>query len=965
MKQTNQERRSPEQLLLPRPRTQQEKEETNAEIERGNGKHEDELVVRVHKEEEEDDDEEGIEEQEEEEGEEGGRLLIAALFLPVTLRATPTTVALSVHSEEETTKTETIPSADAIGSDGGLVVEESNAAAQHLALEDFGSVVLISREFDFIPAAYGNVGMYNAVRTLDDRMTICKFGSMDIAVAEPLQDIVNERMSKEQNCIPIYIPAKVFQSHYQHFCKHTLWPLMHYILPDVESESYYGRDEKYLKDYIAVNQQFADKLIESYEPGDIIWIQDYHLLLVPSMIRKQLPDAKIGFFLHVPFPSYEIFRCLFARKIILEGMLGANLIGFQTYAFARHFIQTCLRVLGCETTYCSVSYKGKDVSVQIFPMGINVDELSRKIKEPQVSLEIESFLEKYKGKKILIGRDKLDYIKGIPHKLIAFENFLSRYSEWVGKVILVQVTTISTSSKALETEIFDIVNRINRKFGSLEYSPVHYLHQNIPFLQYIALMTIADVCLITSLRDGMNLTSHEYIVCQHENHNPLILSEFTGTYGSLSGAIRVNPWDYPAVADAIYEALTMSPIEKEKNHLENFRVVSIHSAQNWAQAFVKQLNKVVAQHRIYSHLPRANITELSNVFHQITNRRLLILELASLMPRDCTDIPENVIQLIERLCSNLKNIVYIVSDKQKHELERWFGHIANLGLSAETGCFVRDGDSSYEWVCLLNDVDISWRNGVREIFEYYTERTPGSFIEEKEICITLHFRQTDSVYGAWQAHQCTNHIATTYGKNYPIQIRQDLKFLEVRPLNANKVSILKRLIASRLVLKSEIDSSDSDDFVLYIGSTKSDEEVFEYLKSHSVNMSLQPNLSKKDVAIFRKSSISSSSSSGTSLSSPPLSHGEIDVSSSPGLIRTNSNLFHTSVYFQWITCCVGNQHSEAKQYINTPKDVLRLLKKLGNEQDSTFGGMGSPDPEHQGYFPLSNDDELEDDLARR
>lgn len=371
-----------------------------------------------------------------------------------------------------------------------------------------------------------------------------------------------------------------------------------------------------------VNQHFADTVARLYKEGDVIWINDYHLMLVPEMLRKLLPGATIGFFLHVPFPSSEIFRCLAKRKEILRGVLGADMIGFQIYAFMRHFIMTCSRCLGLDTSPAGIQLEKSTVALGIYPIGINLDSLKEKRELDEVSTLIATLKDKYKGKKVLIGRDKSDYVKGVRHKLVAFERFLSQNPEWVGKVVLVQVSLSTTEANENESNVSDVVDRINSKFGTIQYVPVVYLHQDISFSHYLALLTIADACIITSLRDGMNLTSHEYVVCQQGKHSPLIISEFAGTYGSFSAALRVNPWDAQEVADAILEALSMGA----EDRFYRWKILYNHVTTNTSQAFVKAfLSDLQLRHKenlakLSTSIPKLDFAYLQTEYQSSTSR---------------------------------------------------------------------------------------------------------------------------------------------------------------------------------------------------------------------------------------------------------------------------------------------------------------------------------------------------------
>ncbi|KAJ3025491.1 UNVERIFIED_CONTAM: hypothetical protein HDU68_007086 [Siphonaria sp. JEL0065] len=519
------------------------------------------------------------------------------------------------------------------------------------------------------------------------------------------------------------------------------------------------------------------------------------------MVRQAIPHATIGFFLHIPFPSSEIFRCLHVRKQILEGILGADLVGFQTYSFLRHFLMTCTRLLSLDSTPRGIQLENKAVKVGIFPIGINVDALNVKRSLTEVHEMIYSLREKYAGKKVLIGRDKNDLVKGVRQKMLAFELFLEERKEFHSKVVLIQVALSTTEENENENQVNEIVSRINSKFGTIEWVPVVYLQQNISFSHYLALLSIADSCLITSLRDGMNLTSHEYVVCQEEKKSPLIISEFAGTYTSLGAALRVNPWDTQEVADAIYEALTMGEEEKSSRWREMYSYVSTHTAQSYVHKFVSEIPRVHEElvRMETSHIPLLK-PEIVLSAYQTSRKRIFFLDhdgtIASHVPdTHCDEFVEtdaSIIALVKALASNPQNVVYIMSGRRRKELVQFVG-IPNVGLCAENGCFVLYANQQ-RWHTMLTDQDLSWRKQVVDIFEYYTDRTPGSTIQQNEISIIWHFGRADSSFGSWQALECQNHIQNALGSQYPITLLAKKKKIEICPRNVNKGRILRRIL---------------------------------------------------------------------------------------------------------------------------------------------------------------------------
>ncbi|KAI9481077.1 MAG: glycosyltransferase family 20-domain-containing protein [Benjaminiella poitrasii] len=627
--------------------------------------------------------------------------------------------------------------------------------------------------------------------------------------------------------VPIFLDKKS-HGHYEGYCKQVLWPVFHYL---VQNSSQSSRLEKqYWDDYVAVNRIFADTIIERYQANDIIFINDYHLLLVPDMIREKLPDAAIGLFIHATFPSSEIFRCLQTRNEILQGMLGANLVGFQTYSYARHFISSCTRVLGCETTQVGVNHNGTMISVGAFPIGVDCNRIMNQFcKQPGVQLKLAAIRDMYAGKKIIVGRDKLDSTKGILQKLHAFERFLTNYPEWRQQVVLIQVATPTYGDNTkLESKISELVNHINSEFGTIHQIPVHYYYQDIDRDEYYALLTVADLGLITPCRDGMNTTSYEYVLCQHEKteHGPLILSEFVGSAGSLGAALLVNPYDYGDIAKNIHYALTMSTEEKNTRHEKLYNHVTSHTADFWAHSFIKQLVSVSEQQDLQSHATPKLDTQKLVQDYQTAKKRVMFFDYDGTLtpivsvPSDAKPGPD-MLKALQTLCNDPKNIVWVVSGRDQTVLDEWLGcNVNRIGLSAEHGCYIKEADSS-EWNSIVDGIDMSWKTDVEEIFDYYTERTQGSFVEHKKSSITWHYRLADSEYGAFQAKECQNHLENAIVSKYPVEILVGKKNLEVRPMMVNKGEIVKRILSK---------NSDAN-LVICAGDDKTDEDMFRALSA--------------------------------------------------------------------------------------------------------------------------------------
>ncbi|EEB06490.2 alpha,alpha-trehalose-phosphate synthase [Schizosaccharomyces japonicus yFS275] len=437
-------------------------------------------------------------------------------------------------------------------------------------------------------------GLVSALSGLKKLMTFQWIGWCGQEIPENEQEHITKRLLDECSAIPVFLDDELADRHYNGFSNSILWPLFHYHPGEISF------DEDNWEAYREANHKFAEAIVKNLRDGDLIWVQDYHLMLLPQMLRSmigdRLKDIKIGFFLHTPFPSSEIYRILPVRNEILLGVLSCDLVGFHTYDYARHFLSACSRILGLNTLPNGVEYDGRMVSVGTFPIGIDPEKFADALRSEKVKERITALERKLQGMKIIVGVDRLDYIKGIPQKFHALEVFLTQYPEWVGKVVLIQVAVPSRQDveeyQNLRAVVNELVGRINGKFGTAEFTPIHFLHKSVTFDELVALYAISDACLITSTRDGMNLVSYEYICTQQKRNGALILSEFAGAAQSLNGSIIVNPWNTEELADAIHDALIMPPEQRRANHQKLYRYVNKYTSQFWGKSFVDELQRI-------------------------------------------------------------------------------------------------------------------------------------------------------------------------------------------------------------------------------------------------------------------------------------------------------------------------------------------------------------------------------------
>lgn len=697
-----------------------------------------------------------------------------------------------------------------------------------------------STEYSVVPAVQGNGGLSNAIRAavknkgMENILTVGLIGFPTDSLNEEKKTEIYEKLEEEHEALTVFVSDKDFDGHYAHYCKTILWPVFHYIIPDhPKSKAFLDHSWVY---YVKVNQAFADKVVKNYKRGDIIWIHDYHLCLVPYMIRQKLPDAQIGFFLHTAFPSSEVFRCLAARKELLDGMLGANLVAFQTQEYAHHFLQTCSRILSVEATEDGVQLENRFVNVWASPIGIDPRTLALAREEPEVLEWIQTMQKRYEGKKVIVARDKLDSIRGVRQKLLAFELFLNKHPEWKDKVVLIQVATSTTEDTELAATVSEIVTRIDAVHSTLTHNPLIFLRQDIAFSQYLALLSIADALAITSLREGMNLTCHEFVICQDgkassKKHSPVILSEFTGSAAIFEGAeLSVNPWDYNNIAEAFRIALEMTDEEKDRRYAKLRNMVMHHTGDFWVGNLSAHLAKVHDEQfkRDTMSIPRLKLSEITPTYDQ-SARRLFILDyegtLASYGSVNNTVLTntERVIVVLNELVADERNTVYVMSGRTVREMELIFNRVRGLGLIAENGCFLRESNSD-EWIQFPDEEKtIQWKESVKPILQYYLERVEDSRVEERHCSLIFHYEKGhDNDSSTRHAGDCANHINDAC-EQQRVKAIPSKDTVVIEPVDFDKASAAQHIM-------NKYTDADRPEFLFVAGNDRSDENVFRWAK---------------------------------------------------------------------------------------------------------------------------------------
>lgn len=719
-----------------------------------------------------------------------------------------------------------------------------------LVRSDSHDRVFAQANWRVVSADQGNGGLRNAAEAaaregkLGEYTWVGTLGMPTDAIdgTQQKQDI-EDTLATMHDMLTVFCSDKDFDGHYSHFCKQILWPVFHYQIPDnPKSKAYEDHSWKY---YVNVNQAFADKIVKNWKRGDVVWVHDYHLLLVPGMVRQKLPEAKIGFFLHVAFPSSEVFRCLAVRKQLLEGMLGANLIGFQIHEYTRHFLQTCSRLLNAEATPDGLQLEDRFVDVVSLPIGIDPVIVNQHREEAGVMKWMNIMRERYQGKKLIVARDKLDHVRGVRQKLLSYELFLNKNPEWRNKVVLIQVALSTSEKSELDATVSDIVTRVNSLWADLAYQPVVYLKQDIDYAQYLALLTIADGLMITSQREGMNLTSHEYLYCQdgkfsENKHGSLILSEFTGTSSLFGGnQLSVNPWDYRQCADAIKQALEMSCDEKERRWQNLYSAVNHHTGSHWFSELTSRLDRVYEeQHRRdQTSVPRLSMSALTQQYKS-AERRLFILDyegtLVSWGPVNqvISISPQRTIEILNELLLDEKNSVYVMSGRRPEELDRLFRRNIGLGLIAENGCFLKECGSS-SWTQMADaEHTRSWKESVKGILTYYLERTPGAEVEERRCSLIFHYKSAEDYESATRlASDCASHINDACESQRVHAIAHD-GCVVVEPIDWTKSTAAEKVFRDlKAHMAPDTAHTSPVDFLMVVGDGREDEKVFKWANS--------------------------------------------------------------------------------------------------------------------------------------
>lgn len=669
-------------------------------------------------------------------------------------------------------------------------------------------------ELFYHPSAGGLATGLNSLETEMEKLWI-GWPGQDIEDVKTQDQITGDL--RNDGLIPVFLTPEEIELYYEGFSNETIWPLFHYFT------QYTTYNDEYWKAYQSVNAKFAKIINENIKEDDFVWVHDYQLMLLPAMIRSKFPSISIGYFLHIPFPSYEIFRILPWRAELLEGVLGADQIGFHTFDYMRHFLSAVYRIGGYEHNFGKLTINNRIVNIDVFPMGIDYDKYA--YPENVAGKEVvQKHIDRLRSKKrkLIISIDRLDYSKGIPQRIKSFERFIAENPQYRGKVTLMLIVVPSRTHvdqyQELKSEIDTLVGRIDGEYRTFGWSPIQYFYRSFPFGELGALYKAADIAMITPLRDGMNLVAKEFIASKEESKNGvLILSEMAGAANELTEALIVNPQDSNDMVNAILQALEMPEEEQAARLVKMQDRLKIYTVKHWANTFMKEQMelKELKDLKKTKLLKKEKTNDLVNAYKK-AKKRLILLDYDGTLMGFQNDpkkvVPDqSLLDTLQKLKDTEGNKVVIISGRDRNTLDTWLGHL-NLDMAAEHGVWIKRRN---EWK--TPDVSNTWKKDVRHVLESLVERTPGSFIEEKDYSIAWHYRMIDKGLGEKRVREFRD-VLLYLTANLDLQVLEGNKVVEIKNAGINKGKA-----TSYWLMK------DDYDFWMAIGDDSTDEDTFKAL----------------------------------------------------------------------------------------------------------------------------------------
>ncbi len=622
---------------------------------------------------------------------------------------------------------------------------------------------------------------------------------------------------EDRDLVPVFLSEEEIHLYYEGFSNKTIWPHFHYFT------QYTTYEDEYWEAYLTVNRKFADAVIPQLREDDLVWVQDYQLMLVPQMIRQAFPGISIGFFLHIPFPSYEVFRILPWRKQILEGLLGADQIGFHTFGYMRHFLSAVYRIVGHEHRFGKLTVGNRLVNVDVYPMGIDYEKYAHPDVDLRKSDESFKIRQLAKGRRIICSIDRLDYSKGLEQRLYAYRRFLEKHADYHGKVTLVMVVVPSRSGvdqyQELKHHVDELVGEINGAYGSFDWLPIHYFYRSFDFGDLTTLYKEADIALITPLRDGMNLVAKEYVASKEDSkRGVLILSEMAGAANELTEALIVNPQDQEDLVSTLRRALEMNESEQRWRLETMQRKIKKYDIKNWANTFIREQRKLMEEQGKQSTFQLGK-PEREKIYeaYEGAKERLIILDydgtIMPFHPDPQAVVPDpKLLDVLKELSRQPGTKVVVNSGRDKDTLEKWLGPLG-LDIAAEHGVWIkRDGKWSFN-----PNLEKGWKEQVRHVLENLVERTPGSFIEDKDFSIAWHYRRVDKDFGEKRVREFRDVLRYLTG-NLDLQVLEGNKVVEVKNAGVNKGKATLSWI-----------NENQWNFIMAIGDDHTDEDTFKVM----------------------------------------------------------------------------------------------------------------------------------------
>ena len=639
---------------------------------------------------------------------------------------------------------------------------------------------------------------------------------------------------KKDRLVGVELYKKEIDEFYFGLSNKCIWPLFHYF---IELAKF---NEKDWLSYFEVNKKFCKKVVENAALNSTVWVHDYQLLLLPKLIKEVRPDLTVGFFLHIPFPSFEIFRIFPWRIDLLEGMLGSDIIGFHTFDYQRHFLSSVKRILKHEVDFNRVNMGSREVVVNTFPMGIDYSKFhdaaklhKRQKKSQQSDFKIQLNLHKKSSddSKLILSIDRLDYTKGIINRIRAFEIFLEQNPEYLEKVRLVMLSVPSRSDvteyKKLKRETDEYVGRINGKFATVNWTPIWYYYRTMDFEDLIDLYMISDIAMITPVRDGMNLVAKEFVATRVDSDGVLILSEMAGASKELFEAVTVNPFNLNEMANGILKAVKMPLDEQKRRTITMQKRLARYTVKYWANEFLRHLNEKSNETKTPSLIKiNDRVFKKISASYKSSKKRMFIFDYDGTLVKfhhkpEAARPNTELLEILTKLSNDNKNKVVIVSGRDKSFLQKWFGHI-NITLFSEHGHFLKNPNK--EWVEKMPQ-DSNWKQNFIPIFQDFADRTPGTFVEEKNNCLVWHYRKTDPELASNRVVELKTIINSLISQN--LVMMDGDKAMEISNNNVNKGSAVKEVL-----------KNDNYEFILCAGDDVSDENMFMNLPEKSFSVKI-------------------------------------------------------------------------------------------------------------------------------